>query len=108
MDARAGTAARVRPFQDDRGAARSARPLAVTNALRQTSELPKPRRLRRSVQTTPSRLTKDRPAAARGAISFDGCSTGIGVREPGVVSRTAATKSLPAVTGAGAASRTVR
>ena len=56
---------------------------------------------------TPSRLMKDRPRPDAGRSSFVGCSTGIGAREPGVVRRTATTKSAPSVTGAGAVSATV-
>ena len=75
--------------------ASSRAPAESTNALRQTSDEPNPERVRRSFHVTPSRLMKDLATAGRGESSLVGCSTGIGVREPGLRRRTATTKSAP-------------
>src|SRR5664280_323800 len=80
---------------------------ALTNALRQTLLELHPGRVVRSVHATPSALTYDWPGAARGATSAEGCSSGIGCDDPGVVSSTATTKSRPSFTATGVSSFTV-
>ena len=74
-----------------------------TNALRHTLLRESPGTAVRSVQATPSALMKDCPERARGEMSSDGRSTGTGLVQPGVVTRTATTNERPAATFAGRA-----